>query len=74
MSIDLKQKMMKRQYIQPDLEISNINLKGSILADPTIVVENGSHTIYGTNMDSNQGGFDEDEDWDIPTNSSLWDE
>ena len=73
MDFDLKNKMMKRQYIQPNLEISYINLKGSILADPTLVVGNGSNTIYGTSMDSNQGGFDEEEDDNLKSND-LWDD
>ena len=65
---------MKRLYIQPNTEISSVNLKGSVLGDdPKFVVDNGSHTIYGTSMDCNQGGFDEEEDDNLKSND-LWDD
>ena len=66
---------MKRLYIQPNTEISSVNLKGSVLGnDPNIVTGNASSQIYGTSMDSNEGGFDEDEDDFMSTNTSLWDD
>ena len=67
---------MKRLYIQPNTEINSVNLKGSVLEDkdPKFFMDNGSHKTYGTSMDSNQGGFDEDVNDFMPTSTSLWDE
>ena len=73
----IKEKNMKRQYIQPNTEICQINLNGSILTDqtdPTLTVGQGSQKMYGTSMDSNQSGFDDEEDFDLSSNTSLWDD
>lgn len=65
---------MKRRYIQPITELTNINLCGSILQDPGMPGDNGSIEFYATTIDANQGGFDEDDAWDLPSNSSIWDD
>lgn len=68
---------MKRQYIQPITELVKINLGGSILGEGggvDIVDDPKSNPPYAYTMDSNEGGFDDDDAWDLPKQSSLWDE
>lgn len=67
---------MKKQYIIPNIEISQVSLNRSILeaGDPSIQMLGGSVQRFGISMDSNQSDFDEEEGWALPANSSLWDE
>lgn len=67
---------MKKTYIQPDTQIVLISPMNPLLQtgeDPGIYGGNASHDIVATDMDSNGSFFDGDE-WDAPSQKSLWED
>ena len=64
---------MKKAYIQPNTEIVCLNSCKGFLGDPGMYDPQGSVQQVATAMDGNSGTFD-DEDWEMPANTSLWDE
>ena len=57
-------------YIKPVTENIILTVNSDVLED--ITLNRGS--LVTSYMDSNEGGFDEDEDDFMSTNTSLWDE
>lgn len=67
---------MKKSYIQPVTQIVLISPMNPLLQtgkDPGIYGGNASNDIVATDMDSNGSIFDDDE-WDAPSQKSLWDD
>ncbi len=63
-------KSIMKKYIKPVTDNICLTINNDVLEEIELV--RGS--LVTSTMDSNEGGFDEDEDWDIPANTSLWED
>ncbi len=64
---------MKTTYIKPNTDIVVLGVDKAFLGQED-VIGGSPHGKYQDAAEGNIGSFDDDEDWDIPTNTSLWDE
>ena len=62
---------MKKQYITPDTDLVVVNLKDSVLEG----IDLGGSRDVGTEMDTNRGSLDfEDDSYEPPSSRRLWDD
>lgn len=65
---------MKKSYNKPETQLVIINSKSSFLESLGINGGAGSNDKVATAMDSNSSSFEEDDNWAVSSNKSLWDD
>lgn len=65
---------MKKSYNKPETQLVIINSKSSFLESLGINGGAGSNEKVATAMDSNSSSFEEDDNWAVSSNKSLWDD